>query len=59
MKNLYLDDDSSKWDNEENNAKDDFLRDLQVALGEGSASYGDASYPAVSRFIQEEFSRNH
>ena len=57
--NLYLEDDSSKWEDEENKAKDDFYRDLQTALGEGSHTYGDSTYPVASRFIQEEVSRDH
>mgnify|MGYP004020305745 FL=1 len=58
-KNLYLNEDSNKWDDEESKAQNDFFRDLQTALGEGSHSYGESSYPVTSRFVNEEFSRDH
>ena len=54
--NLYLEDDSSKWEDEENKAKDDFYRDLQTALGRAPLRW-HLQWQVAS--FKEEFSRDH
>jgi GAF domain-containing protein len=54
-KNLYLDDDCSKWDDGETEAKQRFSQVLQTALNDGTSTHGADTYPAAARFTVEEF----
>ena len=54
-KNLYLDDDSTKWDDGETEAKERFSQVLQTALNDGTSTHGADTYPAPALFTVEEF----